>query len=298
MRHHRVLTATLLLYLGTVALSGQSAAQGSEYVERQLRSEYQGKVLTLRHPYCGDHLYFRPDGEQNGGRACGSWTADGQVRVKDLHFSGTHVQIEARRLFLAYDAASNQFRDILDIGRDDPLVRHLSSYGKKKPWQKLTALANVELDLDSGSSTPQLSDLEGVMKKVFGSPEEDPTDLAPDYWRPFLLKVSGKTPEKPPTSDIPFTKVGGDVKPPHALSNPDPDYTEVARQAGFQGTTLLWMIIDAEGKVRDIRVVRALGLGLDDQAVEKVRNWTFEPARRAGDPVAVQVNVEVKFRLY
>jgi len=61
---------------------------------------------------------------------------------------------------------------------------------------------------------------------------------------------------------------------------------------------VLWVVVGPDGRVHDIRVSRTLGLGLDEKAMEAVRNWKFEPARKDGQPVAVQINVEVNFRLY
>ena len=80
--------------------------------------------------------------------------------------------------------------------------------------------------------------------------------------------------------------------------DPDPEYSEEARHAKYQGTVLLWVIVGADGRPRDIRVQRSLGMGLDEKAVEAVRRWTFEPAMKDGQPVAVQVNIEVSFRPY
>jgi protein TonB len=57
-------------------------------------------------------------------------------------------------------------------------------------------------------------------------------------------------------------------------------------------------VVDAQGHPRNIHVARSLGLGLDEKAVEAVRKWKFEPGTKDGQPVAVQVNVEVNFRLY
>jgi len=68
--------------------------------------------------------------------------------------------------------------------------------------------------------------------------------------------------------------------------------------AHYQGTCVLWLIVDPNGKTRDINVVRSLGMGLDDRAIDAVRSWKFEPARKDGHPVAVQINVTVTFRLY
>jgi protein TonB len=92
--------------------------------------------------------------------------------------------------------------------------------------------------------------------------------------------------------------VGGGVTAPHAIYAPDPEYSEQARKAKFQGTLVLWMVVGPDGRPRDIRVARSLGMGLDEKAIEAVKTWRFEPARKDGNPVAVQINVEVSFRLY
>jgi periplasmic protein TonB len=93
-------------------------------------------------------------------------------------------------------------------------------------------------------------------------------------------------------------RVGGGVSAPRALETPDPEYSEEARKAKYQGTCVLWLIVDPDGKPRDIKVARALGMGLDQKAIEAVRNWRFSPAMKDGRPVPVQINVEVNFRLY
>src|SRR5215813_4901667 len=93
-------------------------------------------------------------------------------------------------------------------------------------------------------------------------------------------------------------RVGGGVSAHRDLNTPDPEYSEEARKAKYQGTCVLWLIVDSQGKPRDIKVARSLGLGLDEKAIEAVRNWRFDPAMKDGKPVAVQINVEVSFRLY
>jgi TonB family protein len=93
-------------------------------------------------------------------------------------------------------------------------------------------------------------------------------------------------------------KVGGGVSAPRAVFTPDPEYSEEARKAKFQGTCVLWLVVGPDGHPRDIRVARTLGLGLDEKAIEAVKQWKFEPAMKDGKPVAVMINVEVSFRLY
>lgn len=95
-----------------------------------------------------------------------------------------------------------------------------------------------------------------------------------------------------------FFRVGGGVSAPRPVFDPDPEYSEEARKAKYQGSVLLWAIIDAEGRPRNLRIARSLGMGLDEKATEAVSKWRFEPALKDGRPVAVQISIEVVFRLY
>jgi protein TonB len=92
-------------------------------------------------------------------------------------------------------------------------------------------------------------------------------------------------------------KVGGGISAPQALSTPDPEYTEEARNAKTQGTCVLGLIVDDQGHPRNIRVIRSLGFGLDAKAIDAVKQWRFQPAKKDGQPVNVQISVEVEFRL-
>jgi TonB family protein len=79
---------------------------------------------------------------------------------------------------------------------------------------------------------------------------------------------------------------------------PNPDYTKKARKDKLQGSVLLDAIVTLEGKATDIRLLRGLGDGLDEKAIETVRSWKFKPAKdSAGKPVAVRVPIEIAFRL-
>jgi periplasmic protein TonB len=93
-------------------------------------------------------------------------------------------------------------------------------------------------------------------------------------------------------------RVGGGVSAPKAIFAPDPEYSEEARKAKYQGTCVLMLIVSPDGRTRDIRIARSLGLGLDEKAIEAVKQWKFEPALKDGKPVSVAINVEVSFRLY
>jgi periplasmic protein TonB len=88
------------------------------------------------------------------------------------------------------------------------------------------------------------------------------------------------------------------VTAPVAKFTPEPDFSEEARKAKYQGTVVLGAIIGPDGRPRNIRVIRSLGMGLDEKAIERVRTWLFEPGKKNGTPVAVTMNLEVDFRLF
>jgi TonB family protein len=89
----------------------------------------------------------------------------------------------------------------------------------------------------------------------------------------------------------------GAVTPAVLQWKAEPDYSEDARRAKLQGTVVLHIVIDARGQATSIRVVRSLGLGLDEKAVEAVAKWRFRPAQQNGRPVPQPAIVDVSFRL-
>jgi TonB family protein len=92
-------------------------------------------------------------------------------------------------------------------------------------------------------------------------------------------------------------RIGGGVSQPVPIYRPDPDYSEEARKAKYQGTVVLAIVVDEKGNPRDVRVVKPLGLGLDEKAIEAVTKWRFRPGMKDGHPVKVMAQIEVNFRL-
>ena len=90
--------------------------------------------------------------------------------------------------------------------------------------------------------------------------------------------------------------VGG-VTAPSLIYKKEPEYSEEARKAKYQGTVTLYVEILADGKVHNIRVLHSLGLGLDDKAIAAVSQWKFKAGTKDGKPVPVAASVEVNFRL-
>ncbi len=91
---------------------------------------------------------------------------------------------------------------------------------------------------------------------------------------------------------------GNGVSGPRVIYQTDPEFSEEARKAKYQGTCILGLIVDAEGRPTNIHVVTSLGMGLDEKAIEAVKEWKFEPGQKDGHPVPTTINVEVDFHLY
>ena len=90
---------------------------------------------------------------------------------------------------------------------------------------------------------------------------------------------------------------GSGIEPPRLLKETRADYTEEARQRGLSGEVLLEIVVRRDGHVGDVRILQGLGSGLNERAVQAVRQWRFAPAQRRGVPVDVIVEVAVEFRL-
>jgi protein TonB len=92
--------------------------------------------------------------------------------------------------------------------------------------------------------------------------------------------------------------VGGGVSPPVLIYSVDAEFSDEARRAKYQGVSVVSLIVDAHGLPQRIRVVRKLGMGLDEKAVEAVRQYKFKPSMYQGKPVPVEITIEVNFHIY
>jgi TonB family protein len=258
--------------------------------DADLQKEYGDKVLTFRQFYPGAHLHFDSSGKLAGNNLPGAWTTDGMLRVEKISLVNGALRIRGQRLFLFYDTGTKQMRDIRSI--------------EKATWVR--DHSKVEIEIESAAQL-EMMDVTKLMNLVFLSPDEKLLDIVPEYWKRWLRQGEAY---KPPVANVANAKaetddakpaalkVGGAISAPHVTHAPDPQYSEPARKSAYQGTCVLWMIVGADGNVRDVQIQRALGLGLDEHAVKTVQTWSFRPALRGGQPVPVQINVEVNFRLY
>lgn len=264
--------------------------------DADLENHYGDLVLTMREAYSGACLQFDPAGKPIGTVAPGAWTVDAQLRVEKISLKDGVVHIQAHRLFLFYDPEIRQLRDVDTVKSGD----HASSYFRDELDKWDTKMAMAEIEVDCGKAQPEMADVVKAMNVVFLTPDEPLTAVVPNFWRMWLERKQQSTRQivNPTAEEAKVAKVGGDVSPPRATFAPYPDYSEIARQAKYQANSVLWLVIGVDGVPQDIRIAKPAGMGLDEQAVKVVQTWKFDPAKNHGSPVAVQINVEVKFTLY
>lgn len=93
-------------------------------------------------------------------------------------------------------------------------------------------------------------------------------------------------------------KVGGGVTAPIPINSPEPEFSDEARRAKYQGVVVVTLIVDAQGNPQQIKIERPLGMGLDEKALEAARQYKFKPATFQGKPVAVRIGLEINFHIY
>ena len=283
--------ASLLVFgLFAVLFCAPFAAAGTAL---DLESDYSNKVLTLRHFYKGDHLSFASDGKLIGLDETGPWTLYSQLLVRSIELRGQSIEIHGRRLSLVFDKKDKPSRDVIEL-IDESETNSDDRKKREEPFLNRT----VEIEIALGLGETQDSEIKSAMDAVFVKPSESMAELVPDCWREYFEKTEGRAITVRNATLAPFRVQPGVVNPPRPVSTPDPEFSEDARRAKYQGTVLLSLIVDASGQVLDVRITRPVGMGLDEKAVDAVRKWKFEPAKKNGEPVPVQLAVEADFHLY
>jgi TonB family protein len=279
-----------IMLLALLSLPLRVARADDTEIESQLKSAYLGNVITLRHFYSFEHLRFHADGTLDGDSLIGPWTLAGQIEVKEIHLRGNLLVIKGRRIQLSIDAKGKTHDQLTTIDGFPETQRD----ARREALNKLVAEIEIELP-----EKPDQSAVSSAMNAVFLMPGESMVDIVPAYWHDYFAKQEGKPRILSDQRAGSYEKVvGGAVTPPNADFAPDPDYSLEARKARYQGTVVLSMVVNASGASTNLQIVRPLGLGLDEKAVEAVGTWKFKPGQKDGKPVAVLLMVEVTFRLY
>lgn len=245
-------------------------ADESNDLQKRLQDRFLNKIFMIRNFYGGSHLVFDSQGNLlEGDRKVGyegCWSA-AQIEIHKMEINKGRLILRGPRVFGVYDTKT---KEISQLGREHQEVQIEVQFDP------------AQVDEDS---------ITGILAKIFLNREDDLGRLIPDVW---TAKDTTRTLQNAVST---FRKENGFIAP-KPIHTPDPEYSEQARKAKYQGDVMLSCVVDQNGNIASIRINQCLGLGLDEQAIHALSTWKFEPATKDGQPVAVQLNVSMNFHLY
>jgi TonB family protein len=133
------------------------------------------------------------------------------------------------------------------------------------------------------------------------SPQEATEIAIPEpeeAFAPFEPYDAERPGQEAPAGAPPFVRAGAGGSVPSCIYCPAPQYSNAARKVKYAGTVILDVTVAEDGRATDIRVLKGVPFGLNEQAIRAVNEWTFKPASSGDKPVAVRVPIETTFRLY
>jgi TonB family protein len=167
------------------------------------------------------------------------------------------------------------------------------------PKPAATTSAAVETNEALAAVSPAHSAM--VMNKALDNIFAGDLDLRmlshlPDFWQEYFTSKSQHRPFMPADANVKVLSEG--MMPPKVLNSIDPSSNEYAQKYGIAGMELLRTVVDASGTPRQMAIARPIGFGLDEKAVEAVKNSHFKPAMLNGQPVPVVIDMVITFRIY
>jgi TonB family protein len=299
----RFLLPSLILLASTFAYADD--------LNRQLHDQYADKTLVLRGFYSGAKLRYDSSGSLVSSNQSGDWTSDGFMVITDIGVKGQDLRIRAQRI----SALSLNKTFSLRIAENQTVL----------PGESKAIAVGITADL--GTRHPSAAQVEAAMAKIFLSANDDFASLVPDYWKPCVpAGLSGNDDNchfAPEILSIPGVRttdrdlageadtsaqqkfpvgqrfvIGKGISPPKRTFGREPEFSDLARRMKYQGVGTLSLTVNPDGVPTKIHVLTPLGCGLDAQAVRAVEGWRFKPAEKDGQPVSVEIAVEVDFHLY
>ena len=268
-----------------VFLSGARASAADSNTEAQLRQTYVGSQRLLRHFYDAATLTFDSDGNPTNKGKEGPWTLWGDVIIEDLHLKSSKLEMHGHRNMLVIDDQNKKLRAI-KLGKD----------------------FYIEIELKAGAD--QSIQLPAALERVF-VPSADLATAVPNYWQDYTARLTGKQLAGKPCGD---SKPGNEVTLPEGataktrvsvevvdglkIHDVTPLYPLEARKARVQGQVMVQAKIDKSGTIGQFCILQAIGAGLDDSAMDAIRQWKYRPYVFRGEPWEVETTIKVQFALH
>ena len=299
---------TFILLLCVLANIASASAQEAENALK----EFEGKVLIFRHPLRDDSLRYDSEGKVLKGGPEESWTTNGGLLIDRIELTPEKISITGRRIFILFGKNGLVLLEFKRLkGRGSPPLS-----------------PSIKAEISLGQPVHSAEQARTVLSRVFALNTVGLFDSLPDFWRRYLaghlrydsslkqdeefywnykreerlipvqsIEPTAKSGPADEEAENPVFHVGKDsnVKAPEARLTPAPAYSEIAQYEKYRGIVVVNIVVASDGRVHNVRLLRALGMGLDEIARDTVQTWRFRPATHNKEPVAVEMNIEVAF---
>jgi TonB family protein len=253
------LTATIGLAILCMATLAPARADS---LSDGLNQDFKNHVLGVRYPIHDGDQQFDRDGHPVNAGAAQEWEVYGGILIDKLSLKNDQLLVTGMRV-----APSNR------VENGKPVMIPL---GK-----------NLNFDIHLDHPLASMDEARKVLDSVFYLDEKDV-----EHRKPELRRTRDSTENQVVSHSLRLDEM------PRHLYAPEPEFTEAARKAKFQGVVSLNVVIDTRGTISDMKIERGLGLGLDEKAFDCLKKWRFAPATRNGEPVNIPMHVEINFHLY
>ncbi len=290
------------------------ASASAQEAENALK-EFEGKVLIFRHPLHDDSLRYDAEGKVLKGGPEESWTTNGGLLIDRIELTPEKISIAGRRIFVLFGKNGLVLLEFKRLkGRGSPPLS-----------------PSIKTEITLGQTVNSAEQARTILSRIFALNTADLFDSLPGFWRRYLaghlrydsslkqdeefywnyqreeslipvqsVEPTAKSGPADADAEKPVFHVGKDdkVKAPVAKFTPPPANSAIAEYEKYQGIVVVNIVVASDGTVHNVRLLRALGMGLDDFALAAVQTWRFQPATHNKEPVAVEMNIEVAFNSY
>jgi len=297
------MTAAAFLVAGLTGLSWGPQANG-QTTQQAIAARLVGQPLYLRGMWAGDDLKFEADdGQPEMATATVPFTEAG-IDVRSVELKDGRLMIEGQRMALEFVSTDTIQRVPAKAEHYNGKMRlEIASDGSGDYSKALDAIFTSDLTSLIPSLPPYWqSYAKGhfcKLKLVEKKPKEKKHKKVPAD--ATALNAEGPGPCLPTDSDASTAKmkhVGGAVKPPKVIKSSKPSFTPLARALRYSGEVEVYAWVERDGSVSHVAVRKPAGLGLDEAAAAAVEKYQFTPATQDGNPVAVDLYIDVNFQIY
>lgn len=268
----RFLRASLLLAFPFLICLGATCRSAAQTTESEILSKYQGKTLFLRGLWTCGRISFHADGQVVKDCHHGPVTEVGFL-LDSVKLNGSGLRLDGHRQTFDFDNKGH-----LQPKKTGGKVR-IDIEGK--PGQDYGVALAAAIASDLGELAPSL----------------------PEAWQRWALVSAGRpAPEYGSgivhMADRKSRGTHKGVVPPKVLHAADPQFSDQARHEKYSGEVEVYLVVDENGRPQHISIARPTGHGLDESALEAVSKYRFQPATRDGQPVAVDIFINVNFQIF